>query len=690
MTQDGLVPIQTQLEERIAHLTRVLRAIREVNQIIIKERDRGTILNRVCDVLVDTQGYEDAWFVTIRDVGNCIGKVYRASTGNAFDPLIKGLRQGKTYPCIEKTLSSSSVVVVSREKDTWAGCPFDWLHEKYGVMSVRIEQSENNYGVLAVAFNYNLFLGEEEQSLFKELADNIGLALHTLEEEDERQKAEDALRSERDKAQMYLDLAGVMMVAIDANEHIVMMNRKGCEILGYREDEILGMNWFDTCLPEKGRSEVKRVFHEIISGKAGLVHYYQNPVLTRKGELRLMAWTNTFIKDQEGRIIATMSSGEDITERANAESLLTESEEKYRYIVDNTGLTIAHVGADGKYLFLNKAALVLLQRRPEEIIGKRAVDELPEKYANIHKKNWERVMATKESVLDTVCYDTPKGPLWFSSLLQPIKDPNGNITSVIIIGQDITAQKLSEVREQRMTEMEQATKMKDMFLANMSHELRTPLNAVIGYSEILSDELFGNLNEKQKEHLDRILASSKHLLALISDMLDLTKIEAGMLELHKAPFDIRLTIKDIRDICNEHIRQKAHSVRLEVPDELPYMFSDETRVKQVMMNLLMNAIKYTPNGGTIHISVDNDEKEFKISVKDNGPGLTKEETEKVFDLFWQKDSTLSRTQGGVGLGLPISKRIVNRLGGRIRFESELGKGTNVWFTIPIEKHENDR
>lgn len=231
-----------------------------------------------------------------------------------------------------------------------------------------------------------------------------------------------------------------------------------------------------------------------------------------------------------------------------------------------------------------------------------------------------------------------------------------------------------------------ANQAKSEFLASMSHELRTPLNAVIGFSQVLQEQYFGKLNEKQGEYVTDILESGKHLLSLINDILDLAKIEAGKMELELS----KVVIKDLLESSLIMIKEKALvrgiSLDIDTTGDLEYLkiMVDERRVKQVMFNLLSNAIKFTPDGGAIRVEGKKEGKELIISVSDTGIGIAPEKQERVFEEFYQASGAINNKTPGTGLGLPVTKSIVDMHGGRIWVESEgLGKGSRFTFTLPI-------
>jgi signal transduction histidine kinase len=236
--------------------------------------------------------------------------------------------------------------------------------------------------------------------------------------------------------------------------------------------------------------------------------------------------------------------------------------------------------------------------------------------------------------------------------------------------------------EDKGRQIEAANRHKSEFLANMSHELRTPLNAIIGFSEVLGERMFGELNEKQAEYTDDILSSGRHLLSLINEILDLSKVEAGRMELELAKFDLPLAIDNARTFVRE--RATKHGINLDVivDERLGDFVGDERKIKQVLLNLLSNAVKFTPEGGRIGINAKQADGSVEISVSDTGIGISPEDQAKIFEEFRQVGGDYAHKTEGTGLGLTLAKKFVELHGGRIWVESEVGKGSTFSFTLP--------
>jgi signal transduction histidine kinase len=239
--------------------------------------------------------------------------------------------------------------------------------------------------------------------------------------------------------------------------------------------------------------------------------------------------------------------------------------------------------------------------------------------------------------------------------------------------------------ENKSREIEAANRHKSEFLANMSHELRTPLTAIIGFSEVLAQKVFGEMNDKQTEYMDDIISSGRHLLSLINDILDLSKVEAGRMDLDLTKFDVPMAIDNALTLIRERATRHDIKVLHHIDEQMGEVMGDERKFKQILLNLLSNAVKFTPEGGRIDVDAGLNNDCVEISVSDTGIGIAPEHQETIFEEFRQVGTDASKKREGTGLGLALTKRFVELHGGTLRVESILGKGSTFTFTLPIER-----
>jgi GAF domain-containing protein len=270
------------------------------------------------------------------------------------------------------------------------------------------------------------------------------------------------------------------------------------------------------------------------------------------------------------------------------------------------------------------------------------------------------------------------------------KEPGSFSPEIVNLLQTFAAQSALAIQNARLfreiedksRQIEAANRHKSEFLANMSHELRTPLNAIIGFSEVLGERMFGELNEKQAEYTDDILSSGRHLLSLINEILDLSKVEAGRMELELNKFDLPLAIENARTFVRERAVKHGINLEVSVDERLGDYVGDERKIKQILLNLLSNAVKFTPEGGRIGIKARQADGSVEISVSDTGIGISPDDQPRIFEEFRQVGTDYAHKVEGTGLGLTLAKKFVELHGGKIWVESEVGKGSTFSFTLP--------
>ncbi|MHC4721275.1 MAG: ATP-binding protein [Planctomycetota bacterium] len=429
---------------------------------------------------------------------------------------------------------------------------------------------------------------------------------------------------------------------------------------------------------KKGREVKKHVIEELRPAK----NQQQASVIERlrSGEQQLKA-ANQQLQAHEQQL---MAANQQLEAR---EQQLKATNQKLRTLIDNLPDQIYIKDAQSRFTASNRAVAECMgAATPEELIGKTDLDFYPKEQASQYYADEQKIMRTGQALInkDEPHADKNGNMRWILTTKLPLYDREGKVIGLVGISRDITERR--EVREhlrQAKEAAESANKAKSQFLANMSHEIRTPLNAIISISKALSRSDTDNLIHKQFEGLDIIYRSSQRLLLLINDILDLSKIESGKLEVKLREFSLDallagirsmvLTLKDNRAV--DFVIQKAESV----PDNV---ISDAQKVHDILTNIISNSVKFTDSGKIIlKIYAEQDRLFFEVS--DTGIGIGESDIKHVFDEFTQADSSTTRQYPGTGLGLAICKKMVELLGGSIEVESKLGEGTTVKFNVPI-------
>ena len=375
----------------------------------------------------------------------------------------------------------------------------------------------------------------------------------------------------------------------------------------------------------------------------------------------------------------------------NAVEALKTRAEELSILLSTIPALVYFKDTDLKYILVNKSFERFVNLPFYGIQGKKVEELIPEYRTNNYEEMELEVIQSGlplYNIEESITKDKKK--VWLTTNLAPYRDNDGEIIGLVGISWDITYRKKYENELQHAKEQaEEGTRAKSEFLANMSHEIRTPMNGIIGMAEILKQ---ANLGKHEEENLDILISSTRSLLSLVNDILDISKIEAGKVELEFEDFDLRNMLKDIENIIYVKAEEKALDYKTFISPDVPvFLKGDPARLKQIALNLVNNAVKFTEKG-RVHTYVNVEEEDdnrikLKIKVQDTGIGISQEGRKNLFQLFSQVDTSTTKIYGGTGLGLSIAKRLVSLMEGEIGMESEQEVGSEFWFTAWMEKSD---
>ncbi|MCQ1534209.1 PAS domain S-box protein [Methanosarcina sp. KYL-1] len=486
------------------------------------------------------------------------------------------------------------------------------------------------------------------------------------------------LKSSEEKFRNLFDHSNDAIVIFDLENNILEANEITCRTLGYTREEIMQMPIWKLKTPEY--QEKIKEHRELIRQAGNAVFVIE--CLHKDGTVIPCEVSNRII-EYEGKQ-AILSFARDISERKKMEALQQEKMNFLQNMVDAIPTPVYYKDEKGKYIGCNLAFEKLMGKKKEEIIGKTMCEfgqrEIHEKH---HLRDLELIKKRGKEVYEA-SMGYPDGTIHrviFNKVV--LKGPSEEDSVLLGIVWDINEQKeFEKTLLKAKKDAEAANRIKDGFIANMSHELRTPLNSVIGFSDLLLEGTFGTLNTKQSQYVNNILRSGKHLLEIINNLLDISRLEAGEDYLNYEEVDVADLVDEVRLALIPFASNKKIAIKTRLDPAPGSIWADRAKFKQILYNLLSNAIKFTPKKGLVTVSACKKDGMLEIVVTDNGIGISRENQEKVFHPFVQEDSSSAKEYEGVGLGLYIVKNFVDLHGGEIRVDSEPGKGSTFTVTIP--------
>lgn len=507
----------------------------------------------------------------------------------------------------------------------------------------------------------------------------------------ERKRVELDLIKERDRAQRYLDVAGVMLLVLDHKGKVKLINKRGCEILGCEESEIVGKDWFENFIPERVRNEVREVFLRILSRGGETGENYENPIVRRSGDERVIYWHNRILREN-GKIVGTLSSGEDVTERKEAEGALRESETRYRLIHDSAFDAIIIADAVDKVIECNPSAEKMFGYDNGEMIGVNIEMLMPRHFRERHKEGLERFLETRESKIQGRVLELEG--LRKSGEVFPIELILSSFTmgeDIYFSGtiRDITERKLAEEEKiQMQAQLNQVQKMEAIgtLAGGVAHDFNNMLTAIRGNAELAMEDV--GPETPVYSRLNEIVLSVSHASKLTRQLLLFSRKQPIRL----FPLDINRAVESILPIITRLLGEEIE-VASELAEDIWTVKADESNIEQVLLNLAVNARDAMPKGGRITVKTENrtfSEAEVRgvpgaqpgktvcFSVSDTGPGISEEVRHRIFEPFF----STKEPGEGTGLGLAVVYGIVKQHRGWITVDSRPGEGSTFRVCIP--------
>lgn len=481
--------------------------------------------------------------------------------------------------------------------------------------------------------------------------------------------------------QDFVDQSSNSIIYTDEKYKIQYVNKAFEDLYGWSLEELIGKKSFEVFSADHPPEEAREKICNSIDSKHTLVG---EEIFQRKdGTFFFCKHSTKPLFNENGKIYGYLGLHSDITEQRSIKNKLSESEERLQTLYENMPGAMLIIGRDYIIKDVNYRTCEITGFKREELIGQLCDKLCPKGSASKKCPIWEEGNYGFHGMDTTIkCLNSSKKPI--------IK----NAKVVTIDGEEYILENFQDISELKETQedltvarmnAEEASRAKSDFLATMSHELRTPLNSIIGFSQLMTDETYGSLNENQKRYSSHITNSGIHLLGLINNILDISKIEAGKMELNCEHFTVKEIVDDVEALVYPIATKKNISVKIDIPLDDIEIYGDRTKFKQIMYNLMNNAVKFTPENGSIHISAKNDEEHLLITVADTGIGIAQHEQEMIFHPFRQVDSAESRKYQGTGLGLTLVKQFMELHNGTIDIESEVGKGSTFRLRAPLKQ-----
>jgi len=578
---------------------------------------------------------------------------------------------------LEKNLRQESTLVdqdmLDRLKNTLPGY-FSKVKSQLVIVYGKVEAPSGFF--LLELFREDKQWNENEIKIARDLANIVKLKIESIE-------FSEKIRRSEEKFRIISETARDLVCIHDQEGNFKYVSPSSKEILGYKPEELKGVAPSGLLHPSDVGAQKNLFSKDMGRGKLDDVREYR--IKRKDGSYIWLETISRPIMSESGKVVEFQTSSRDVSERKEAEQKIREKEEKYRNIFES--MFDAYMEVD-----VETSKVLEISPSIERISGYNRDEVLGQSIESLYARPQERedlleVLREKERVSDyEMTLRNKKGKeLICSFSARLVYDENKRPYKLVGTLRDITERKRSEQQLQEAKQKaESASKAKSEFLANMSHEIRTPMNAILGFSEVLLNKVS---EPEKKSHLHAILSSGKTLLSLINDILDLSKIEAGKMQINYEPVELSILIEDIEHIFEKKLSEKGLNLKIDIDPDMPrVLMLDEVRIRQILFNLVGNALKFTDEGyiliGVQSKPVDEDHYELTLMVKDTGIGIPRKQQKLIFDAFQQQEVQNTRRYEGSGLGLSITKKLVESMNGTIHLESRIGQGSRFEIMLP--------
>ena len=474
---------------------------------------------------------------------------------------------------------------------------------------------------------------------------------------------------------------------LDSTGHVMSWNPGAERIKGYTRDEIVGRH-FSTFYPPDDVAAGKPAWELEVAEREGSVED-EGWRVRKDGTL---FWANvviTALRDEAGMLVGFAKVTRDLTQRRYAEESLRASEERFRLLVHSVrDYAIFMLNPNGVISSWNEGAQRIKGYARDEIVGRHFSTFYPREDVAAGKPEWELEVAVRDGSVEDEGWRVRKDGtrFWANVVITAVRNPRGELLGFTKVTRDLTERREAEARAlesaRRAAEAEAANQAKASFLAAMSHELRTPLNAIGGYTELLAMGIGGEVSDEQRAYLQKIQRSQRHLLNIINDLLNFSRIEAGQIEYQIGAVPLHESLQGVAAMLAPQAAEKQIQMVLGPCPATLIARADRVKLEQIILNLCSNAVKFTSPGGRVEVGCHRRGAQVEVTISDTGVGIAAEHMERIFEPFVQLGRGLTSQHEGTGLGLAISRDLARAMGGDLRVESEKGRGSTFTLTLP--------